>query len=95
MALEYQAINLGQGFPDFNTDPALLTLVSEAMSSGLNQYPAMAGVMALREVISQKMTSLYQHDYDPSTEITITSGATQAIMASVLSCVGNGDEVIV
>jgi methionine aminotransferase len=95
MALEYQAINLGQGFPDFNTDPALLRLVTDAMDKGFNQYPAMAGVMPLREVISQKIAALYQHQYDPDTEITITSGATQAIMASVLACVGTGDEVIV
>ncbi len=95
MALEYQAINLGQGFPDFNTDPALLGLVSEAMAKGLNQYPAMAGVLPLREVISQKIANIYKHQYDPDTEITITSGATQAIMASVLACVGAGDEVIV
>lgn len=95
MALEYQAINLGQGFPDFNTDPKLLGLVSEAMEKGFNQYPAMAGVMPLREVISQKVANLYKHQYDPDTEITVTSGATQAIMASVLACVGAGDEVIV
>jgi methionine aminotransferase len=95
MALEYQAINLGQGFPDFNTDSTLLRLVSEAMEKGFNQYPAMAGVMTLREVVSQKITTLYQHHYDPDTEITITSGATQAIMASVLACVNTGDEVIV
>ena len=95
MALEYRAINLGQGFPDFNTDPKLLSLVSEAMTSGFNQYPAMAGVIQLRDIISQKINDLYQHRYDPDTEITITSGATQAIMASVLACVGTGDEVIV
>lgn len=95
MAQEYQAINLGQGFPDFNTDPKLLSLVSEAMEKGFNQYPAMAGVMPLREVISQKVANLYKHQYDPDSEITVTSGATQAIMASVLACVGAGDEVIV
>jgi methionine aminotransferase len=95
MAQEYQAINLGQGFPDFNTDPKLLSLVSEAMQKGFNQYPAMAGVMPLREVISQKVANLYKHQYDPDSEITVTSGATQAIMASVLACVGAGDEVIV
>jgi len=95
MALEYQAINLGQGFPDFNPDPKLLGLVSDAMQDGFNQYPAMAGLMPLRQVISQKIATLYQHLYDPNTEITITSGATQAIMASVLACVGSGDEVIV
>ncbi len=95
MALEYQAINLGQGFPDFNTDPALLNLVSDAMTNGFNQYPAMAGVPSLRQVISQKIATLYQHRYDPDTEITITSGATQAIMAGILACVGTGDDVIV
>ena len=95
MALEYQAINLGQGFPDFNTDPALLRRVSEAMEKGFNQYPAMAGVMPLREIISNKIANLYHHRYDPDTEITITSGATQAIMASVLACIGTDDEVIV
>ena len=95
MAQEYQAINLGQGFPDFNTDPKLLSLVSEAMQKGFNQYPAMAGVMPLREVISQKVANLHKHQYDPDSEITVTSGATQAIMASVLACVGAGDEVIV
>ena len=95
MALEHQAINLGQGFPDFNTDHKLFGLVSEAMEKGFNQYPAMAGVMPLREVISQKVANLYKHQYDPDTEITVTSGATQAIMASILACVGAGDEVIV
>lgn len=95
MALEYHSINLGQGFPDFNPDPKLLALVSEAMESGFNQYPAMAGVPQLRKVISQKISRLYKHQYNPDTEITITSGATQAIMASVLACVDVGDEVIV
>jgi methionine aminotransferase len=95
MAQDYQAINLGQGFPDFNTDPALLSLVTKAMAKGLNQYPAMAGILSLREAISQKISTLYKHHYDPDTEITITSGATQAIMASIMACVGQGDEVIV
>jgi len=95
MALEYHSINLGQGFPDFNPDPKLMSLVSEAMEQGFNQYPAMAGVPQLREVVSQKIATLYKHQYDPDTEITITSGATQSIMASVLACVGAGDEVIV
>lgn len=95
MALDYKAINLGQGFPDFNTDDRLQSLVSKAMADGLNQYPAMAGVPALREVIHQKVKALYGKSYDVDTEITITSGATQAIMAAVLASVGSGDEVLV
>jgi methionine aminotransferase len=95
MALDYKAINLGQGFPDFNTDERLQGLVSKAMADGLNQYPAMAGVPALRDVIHQKVKTLYGHSYDVDTEITITSGATQAIMAAVLASVGPGDEVLV
>ena len=95
MALEHRSINLGQGFPDFNTDQKLLSLVSQAMGQGFNQYPAMAGVPALREVIAEKVSVLYGRRYDPETEITITSGATQAIMASILASVGTGDEVIV
>lgn len=95
MALDYKAINLGQGFPDFNTDERLQGLVSKAMADGLNQYPAMAGVPALREVIHQKVKTLYGRSYDVDTEITITSGATQAIMAAVLASVGSGDEVLV
>ena len=95
MASDYQAINLGQGFPDFNADQELLNLVTEAMIAGHNQYPYMSGVAELRHVISQKVDALYGHKYDPDTEITITSGATEAIMAAVLSTVNSGDEVIV
>jgi methionine aminotransferase len=95
MALDYKAINLGQGFPDFNTDEKLQGLVSKAMADGFNQYPAMAGVPALREVIHHKVKTLYGRSYDVDTEITVTSGATQAIMAAVLASVGAGDEVLV
>jgi methionine aminotransferase len=95
MALDYKAINLGQGFPDFNTDEKLQSLVSQAMADGFNQYPAMAGVPALREVIHHKVKTLYRRSYDADTEITVTSGATQAIMAAVLASVGPGDEVLV
>ena len=94
MADEFKAINLGQGFPDFNADPELLTLVSKAMEAGHNQYPYMPGIAALREVVADKVNILYGHQYDPETEITITSGATQAIMACLLASVGKGDEVI-
>ena len=95
MAVDYQAINLGQGFPDFNTHPDLLALVSRAMTDGKNQYPIMSGILELREVISQKVEALYGKYYNPETEITITSGATEAIMSAVLATVRTGDEVIV
>lgn len=95
MAQDYKAINLGQGFPDFNADPVLLNLVSQAMSDGHNQYPYMPGIGPLREVIADKVRQLYGHAYDADTEITITSGATEAIMACVIASVGTGDEVIV
>lgn len=95
MALDHNAINLGQGFPDFNADPKLLNLVNDAMLAGHNQYPYMPGVDALREVIRNKVSTLYHHTYDKDTEITVTSGATEAIMAVVLACIDKGDEVIV
>lgn len=95
LAAEHNAINLGQGFPDFNPDQKLLRLVNEAMQAGHNQYPYMPGVDSLRKVISQKVQTLYDCKYDPETEVTITSGATEAIMASVMATVQQGDEVIV
>lgn len=95
MALDHNAINLGQGFPDFNTDPRLLDLVDQAMQAGHNQYPYMPGVDLLRLVIRDKVANLYNHQYNKDTEITVTSGATEAIMAAVLACVHRGDEVIV
>lgn len=95
MAVDYQAINLGQGFPDFNTEHDLLALVSKAMLDGKNQYPIMSGILELRQVISQKVENLYGKYYDPETEITVTSGATEAIMSAVLATVRTGDEVIV
>lgn len=95
MASDHQAINLGQGFPDFNTDPKLLQLVCDAMNEGHNQYPYMPGIKSLREAIAQKVSNLYQHEYDVETEVTVTSGATEALMAALLSSVHNGEEVIV
>ena len=95
LSVEHQAINLGQGFPDFNPDPRLLDLVMKAMADGFNQYPYMPGVAALRQIIALKIKSLYGHAYDPDTEVTITSGATEAIMSGILAAVGSGDEVIV
>jgi methionine aminotransferase len=95
LAAEHGAINLGQGFPDFDCDPKLIDAVDEAMRRGLNQYPPMPGVPALREAVSAKMQALYRHRYDPATEITITAGATQAILTAILAIVHPGDEVIV
>jgi methionine aminotransferase len=95
LAQEHDAVNLGQGFPDFACDPRLLDAVNDAMREGLNQYPPMAGVPALRDAVAAKMESLYGRRYDPGTEITITAGATQAILTAILACVHPGDEVIV
>ncbi len=95
LAAEWQAVNLGQGFPDFDCDPKLVDHVTAAMREGWNQYPPMAGLPALREAVSTKIESLYGHRYDPASEITVTAGATQAILTAILCCVGPGDEVIV
>jgi methionine aminotransferase len=95
LALEHGAVNLGQGFPDFDCDPHLVDAVNAAMRAGLNQYPPMAGVPALREAVGAKIASMHGHAYDPGTEITITAGATQAIITIILGLVHPGDEVIV
>ncbi len=95
LAQQRGAVNLGQGFPDFDCDPALLRAVEQAMHAGLNQYPPMAGVPALREAVAAKVERLYGHAYDPGTEVTITAGATQAILTAILAVVHPGDEVIV
>jgi methionine aminotransferase len=95
LAQEHAAVNLGQGFPDFECEPALLDAVDAAMRAGHNQYPPMAGVPALREAVAAKIEVLYGASYDPGREITITAGATQAILTAILACVHPGDEVIV
>ena len=95
LAQQHGAVNLGQGFPDFDCDPRLLDAVNAAMRGGLNQYPPMPGVPALRDAVAAKIAAMYGHDYDPGTEITITAGATQAIITIVLAIVHPGDEVIV
>lgn len=95
LAARCDAVNLGQGFPDFDCDPALVDAVAAAMRAGLNQYAPMAGVPALREAIAHKVQRFYGRSYDPQTEITVTAGATQAILTAVLCCVHPGDEVIV
>jgi methionine aminotransferase len=95
LASKHGAVNLGQGFPDFDCDPKLIDAVVAAMREGLNQYPPMAGVPALREAVAHKVQSLYGRAYDPDAEVTITAGATQAILTAVLCCVHPGDEVVV
>lgn len=95
LAAEHGAINLSQGFPDFEVDDDLIGLVHRHMREGRNQYAPMQGVMALRERIAEKTRVLYGAVYDPATEITVTSGATEALFAAIASVVRPGDEVIV
>ncbi|WP_261543858.1 pyridoxal phosphate-dependent aminotransferase [Burkholderia multivorans] len=95
LAAEKGAVNLGQGFPDFDCDPRIVDAVAAAMRSGHNQYPPMAGVAPLREAIADKIAQLYGRRYDAGTEITVTAGATQALLTAILCAVHPGDEVIV
>lgn len=95
LATEHNAINLGQGFPDYPMDEALTDLVSKAMQDGYNQYAPMPGHLALREAIAQKVQRLYGTSIHPDTEITITPGGTYAIYSAITAAIGPGDEVIV
>ena len=95
LANQCGAVNLGQGFPDFDGAPALMDAVAEAMRAGHNQYPPMAGVPLLRQRIAAKLLRQHGRAYDPDAEITVTAGATQAILTAVLALVHPGDEVIV
>ncbi len=95
MANDHSAINLSQGFPNFESDPLLIDLVSEAMRNGHNQYAPMPGDMGLRVEISEKIKKSHDKTYDPETEITITAGATQAIFTAIAATVFKGDEVII
>ena len=95
LAIDKRAVNLGQGFPDFDCDPKLVQAVTDAMTRGLNQYPPMTGIPALRDAVSAKIEAIYGRRYDPASEITVTAGATQAIITAVLAVVRPGDEVIV
>ena len=95
LATQHKAVNLGQGFPDFDCDPKLVDGVTTAMQQGHNQYPPMPGVPALRQAIAAKIEAVYARQYSADTEITITAGGTQAILTAILCCVGPGDEVIV
>lgn len=95
LAAEHKAINLGQGFPDFDCDRRLVDAVSAAMIAGHNQYPMMTGVPLLRQRVAAKVFALHGVQYDANTEVTITSGATQGILSAILAVVRAGDEVIV
>lgn len=94
MASDYQAINLSQGYPGFNCDPHLIELVYKYMKEGKNQYAPMSGVPLLRERLAEKTKKVYGVDYDSESEVTIVSGATDAIYSAVTSIVKPGDEVI-
>ena len=95
LATQHQAINLGQGFPDFECDPALIDAVTQAMRAGMNQYPPMTGLPALRQAIANKVAAMYGAHYDANLEVTVTAGATQGILTAILAMVHPGDEVIV
>jgi len=95
LAQAHGAVNLGQGFPDYDIDPLLIDLVADAMRAGHNQYPLSPGVMALREAIAFKVLRLYGRAYDPGNEVTVTTGATQGIFTTIQALAHAGDEVIV
>lgn len=95
MANDYGAINLSQGFPDFQCNEELVNLVNKYMKKGYNQYAPMQGLMTLREGIAEKTEELYSQKYNPDTEITVTAGATQALYTAITAVVEEGDEVIV
>ncbi|WP_348697710.1 pyridoxal phosphate-dependent aminotransferase [Duganella fentianensis] len=95
LAVQANAVNLGQGFPDFACERSLIQAVNDAMQADFNQYPMMSGAPVLRQAIVAKVASLYGHQYDVEREITVTAGATQALTTAILCCVHPGDEVIV
>ncbi len=95
LASQHNAINLSQGFPNFEASPKLIDLVTMAMQKGYNQYAPMSGLLSLREIIAEKTNTLYQSNYHPDTEVTVTSGATQAIFTIISAFIRPGDEVIV
>ena len=94
LAAEHNAINLSQGFPDFECAPELRALVTKHFNAGVNQYPPMAGIPSLRVAVAEKIESLYGARYDPEHEVTIVPGATYAIYTAVAALIRPGDEVI-
>ncbi len=95
LALQHKAVNLSQGAPNFGTDPKLLELVQNALNAGHNQYAPMPGTYSLREKIAEKIEALYGKTYHPETEVTITTGATQAIFNVISAFIRPNDEVMV
>ena len=95
LAVQYNAINLSQGFPDYECSPELVELVHKYMLEGHNQYAPMAGLMKLREIIAEKQDLLHRSNYQPDTEITITAGGTQALFTAMACVIQPGDEVII
>ncbi len=94
MALEHQAINLSQGFPDFPVSEKLIDLIHQNMKLGHNQYAPMPGVPALRKVISEVIANTYHRPTDFETEVTVTAGGTEAIFSTIAALIGSNDEVI-
>ena len=94
LANEHGAINLSQGFPDFDCDPALVARAAQAMREGHNQYAPMPGVLALREAIAEKVQRCYGAAFDPQSEIQVTAGATAGLYATLTAFVQPGDEVL-
>lgn len=95
LAEEHQAMNLAQGFPEFDCTPELKRMVEKYMNSGKNQYAPMAGILPLREAISEKVFKSHYRQYHPDSEITVTSGATEALYTAITAAVRPGDEVLV
>ena len=95
LATQHKAINLSQGFPDFDASEELIRLVNDYMKKGMNQYAPMQGILPLRERLAEKTQDLYGITYNPDTEITITSGGTEAIYTAITAIIREGDEVIV
>jgi len=93
LANDFRAINLSQGFPDFEVHPELTGLVAHYMQEGCNQYAPMLGVALLRERIAAKVLELYSACYDPASEITLTSGATEVLFAAITAVVGRNDDI--
>ncbi len=95
LAQEHNAVNLSQGFPDFDTNPKLVACVNKALQNGHNQYAPMQGIQPLRELICERIENIYGASYHPDNEITITSGGTQAIFTAIAALINPGDEVII
>lgn len=95
MANDHQAINLAQGFPDFDVSPELIDMIAQNMRKGYNQYAPMPGLPQLREQIVEKIKKTYHVEYNPDTEVTVTSGATQALFTAISAFVRDDDEVII